>query len=70
MLKDFLQTTTVNAQTTIDKIYQLLGQAFRRAVERKYIIDNPMLREEVRKPKSIKETKVVEALSIDEEKNY
>lgn len=68
MLKDFLQTTTVNAQTTIDKIYQLLGQAFRRAVERKYIIDNPMLREEVRKPKSIKETKVVEALSIDEEK--
>lgn len=68
MIKDYLQTTTIYAQTTIDKIYQLLGQAFRRAIDRRYIIENPMLKEEVKKPKSDKKTKVVEALTIDEEK--
>lgn len=68
MLKDYLQTITNYAQTTIDKIYQLLGQAFRRAIDRRYIIENPMLKEEVKKPKSDKKTKVVESLTINEEK--
>ena len=67
MLKDYLQTITGYAQTTIDKIYQLLGQAFRRAIDRKYIIENPMLKEEVKKPKSNKKTKVIDALTIHEE---
>lgn len=68
MIKDYLQSITNYAQTTIDKIYQLLGQAFRRAIDRRYIIENPMLKEEVKKPKSDKKTKIVEALSVDEEK--
>lgn len=67
MIKDYLQTTTKYAQTTIDKIYQLLGQAFRRAIDRKYIVFNPMLTEEVKKPKSDKVTKKVEALTVEEE---
>lgn len=68
MLKDYLQSITSYAQTTIDKIYQLLGQAFRRSVDRRYILENPMLKEEVKKPKSDKKTKTVEALTLEEEK--
>ena len=67
MLKDYLQTVTQYAQTTIDKIYQLLGQAFRRAMDRRYILENPMLKEEVKKPKSSKKTKIVEALTMEEQ---
>lgn len=67
-IKDFLKTTTIYANSTIEKIYQLLGQSFRRAVERDYIIKNPMLFEEVKKPKSDKLDKEVVSLSIEEEK--
>lgn len=67
-IKDYLNTTTIYANTTIEKIYQLLGQTFRRAIERNYIIKNPMLFEEVKKPKSDKLDKEVISLSIEEEK--
>lgn len=67
-IKDFLKTITIYANSTIEKIYQLLGQTFRRAIERDYIIKNPMLFEEVKKPKSDKLDKEVISLSIDEEK--
>lgn len=67
-IKDFLKTVTIYANSTIEKIYQLLGQTFRRAVERDYIIKNPMLFEEVKKPKSDKPDKEVISLSIEEEK--
>ena len=68
-IKDFLKTVTIYANSTIEKIYQLLGQTFRRAVERDYIIKNPMLFEEVKKPKSDKLDKKVVSLSIEEEKS-
>lgn len=67
-VKDFLKTITKYANSTIEKIYQLLGQTFRRAVERDYIIKNPMLFEEVKKPKSDKLDREVISLSIEEEK--
>lgn len=67
-IKDYLKTITIYANSTIEKIYQLLGQTFRRAVERDYIVKNPMLFEEVKKPKSDKMNRVVISLSIDEEK--
>lgn len=67
-IKDFLKDITIYANSTIEKIYQLLGQTFRRAIERDYIIKNPMLFEEVKKPKSDKLDREVISLSIDEEK--
>lgn len=67
-IKDYLKTVTIYANSTIEKIYQLLGQTFRRAIERDYIIKNPMLFEEVKKPKSDKLDKEVVSLSIKEEK--
>lgn len=67
-IKDFLNNHTSYADSTLKKIYQLLGQTFKRAVERNYIIKNPITFEEARKPKSSKESSKVEALTIDEEK--
>lgn len=67
-IKDYLKTVTIYANSTIEKIYQLLGQSFRRAVERDYIIKNPMLFEEVKKPKSNKLDREVVSLSLEEEK--
>jgi len=67
-IKNYLHTTTCYANSTIEKIYQLLGQTFRRAVDRNYIIKNPMLAEEVKKPKSDKKNREVISLSIEEEK--
>lgn len=68
-IKNFMNTTTIYANSTIEKIYQMLGQTFRRAIERDYIIKNPMLFEEVKKPKSDKKDREVISLSVDEEKN-
>lgn len=67
-IKDYLKSITVYANSTIEKIYQLLGQTFRRAIERDYIVKNPMLFEEVKKPKSDKLDREVISLSIEEEK--
>lgn len=67
-IKLFLYSNTSYSESTIKKIYQLLGQTFRRALERNYISRNPMLFEESKKPKSNKETEKVEALTIEEEK--
>jgi len=66
-IKDYLKTITIYANSTIEKIYQLLGQTFRRAIERDYIIKNPMLFEEVKKPKSDKLDKEITSLSLEEE---
>ena len=67
-VKDYLKSVTIYANSTIEKIYQLLGQVFRRAIERDYIIKNPMLFEEVKRPISDKQDKEVISLSIEEEK--
>ena len=67
-IKDFLNDNVSYSESTLKKIYQLLGQTFRRAIERNYIIRNPITFEEARKPKSSKENSKVEALTINEEK--
>lgn len=67
-IKEFLNDNTDYADSTLKKIYQLLGQTFKRAIERNYILKNPITFEEARKPKSSKKSSKVEALTIDEEK--
>lgn len=67
-IKNFLNSNTNYAESTLKKIYQLLGQTFRRAIERDYIIKNPITFEEAKMPKSKKEKIKVEALTIEEEK--
>lgn len=67
-IKNFLNSNTDYSESTLKKIYQLLGQTFRRAIERDYINKNPMMFEEAKIPKSSKEKEKVESLSIEEEK--
>ena len=67
-IKDFLNGMTSYSNSVLQKIFQLLNQTFRRAVDRNYIIKNPMLAEEVKRPKSDKLDKEVVSLSIEEEK--
>lgn len=67
-IKIFLNDNINYSDSTLKKIYQLLGQTFKRAIERNYILKNPITYEEARKPKSSQKQSRVEALSIDEEK--
>ena len=67
-IKDFLNSKTTYSNSVLQKIFQLLGQTFRRAVDRNYINKNPMLSEEVKRPKSDKKDREVISLSIEEEK--
>ncbi len=67
-IKEFLNENTSYADSTLKKIYQLLGQSFKRAVERDYIVKNPIQFEEAKKPNSSQATTKVESLTVDEEK--
>lgn len=67
-IKDFLNSKTYYSNSVLQKIFQLLNQTFRRAVDRNYINRNPMLSEEVKRPKSDKKDREVISLSIEEQK--
>ena len=56
------------SQNTIDKIYALLYKGFKIASSERIISYNIMDNDTIKKPKSLKETLPVEALSINEEK--
>lgn len=56
------------AQTSIDKAWAFMKKTFKLAVSRRLIIYNPMDDETLLKPISKKETKVIDALTIEEEK--
>lgn len=67
-IKDFLNSKTHYSNSVLQKIFQLLNQTFRRAIDRNYINRNPMLSEEVKRPKSDKKDREVISLSIEEQK--
>ena len=56
------------SNSVIDKIWILLNKAFKIAISRRMIYWNPMEDIEISKPISKKATKIIEALSIEEEK--
>ena len=63
--KEFLREY---AQTSIDKAWTFIKKTFRLAVSRRLITYNPMDDETLLKPISKKETKVINSLTIEEEK--
>lgn len=67
-IKQFLQTITDYSNNSISKIYGMITKAFRIAISEKYIVYNPCESELIEKPKSKKQNKKVEALTIDEHK--
>lgn len=56
------------SNSSINKIYQQLNQAFKIAINRGYLMRNPMIN--VIKPRSCKEDKVVRALTVDEQQAF
>lgn len=67
-IQEYLNTLKHLSNSTINKIYQQFNQAFKVAISKGYIMRNPM--ENVIKPKSIKEDKIVRALTVDEQQNF
>ena len=67
-LQDFIDTKKIYANSSIDKIFEMLGTIFKEALKRDYILKNPMLN--VEKPKSNKSDEKVEAFSIEEQKAF
>lgn len=68
-LKTFFKDITKYSNSTIDKIYQLIHKAFKKALSRKIIIEDLFIDEdEIFKPKSIKADRIIEALTVEEQK--
>lgn len=65
LIKDFLKKKLYYSQSTIDKIYQLLNWAFKKAVRKKLILENPL--KDIKVPKSKKKTVKVRGLTIEEQ---
>ena len=66
-IQDYLNSLTHLSNSSIEKSHQQLNQTFRLALEKGYILQNPMIG--VLRPKSKKENKVVRALEVDEQQN-
>lgn len=62
----FFKSQLDYSQSCINKMYQLLGAVFIKAVNRKIIEDNPL--REIKRPKSNKKTIPVRALTVEEQK--
>ena len=62
----FFKTQLDYSQSCINKMYQLLGAVFIKAVNRKIIEDNPL--REIKRSKSNKKTIPVRALTVEEQK--
>lgn len=67
-IQEFLNSVKDLSDSYIKKLYEQFVQAYRRAEIKKYVTYNPMY--EVIKPKSNKQTKVVEALEINVQKEF
>ena len=67
-IQEFLNSLKDLSDSYIKKLYEQFVQAYHRAEIKKYISYNPMY--EVIKPKSNKQTKVVEALEINVQKEF
>ena len=64
----FLNSFKDFSNSTIEKIHQQLNQGFKIALNKGYIMQNPMI--DVIRPKSDKEDKDVRALTVDEQQQF
>lgn len=67
-LQDFMNKQKDYANSYIDKIYEMLGSVFKEAIKREIISKNPLLN--VLKPKSTKQDKKIDSLTIEEQKAF
>ena len=67
-LQEFINSKKHYSNSYIDKIYEMLGGIFREAIKKDIILKNPILN--VTKPKSLKKDKEIEALTIEQQKDF
>ena len=67
-IKKVLPNMIVYSNSIIEKMYRFFNKAFKIALSERLITFNPMENEEIKKPKSIKQTKRVEALTVQQHK--
>lgn len=68
-IKKYTPVLKMYSKNTIDKQWRMITKAFKLAQSKRIIQYNPMEDEEIKKPKSEKQNKPVEALTIDEQKH-
>lgn len=64
-IQEYLNSITHLSNSSIKKVYEQFNQVFRIAINKGYLIRNPMVN--VIRPKSLKEDKVVRALTVEEQ---
>lgn len=67
-LQAYMNSQTKLSNSSISKIYQQFNQVFKIAINKGYLMRNPMIN--VIKPKSLKENKIVRALTVEEQQEF
>ncbi len=67
-IQEYLNTIKYLSNSSINKIYQQFNQAFKTAISKGYLMQNPM--QNVIKPKSDKQDKIVRALTVEEQQAF
>lgn len=67
-IQEYLNSQTHLSNSSIKKLYQQFNQAFKIAINRGYLMQNPMIN--VIRPKSEKEDKEVRALTVEEQQAF
>ena len=67
-IQEYLNSIKDLSNSSIKKVYQQFNQAFKIAINRGYLMRNPMIN--VIRPKSSKEDKIVRALTVEEQQAF
>ena len=67
-IQEYINSVSTLSNSSINKIYQQLNQAFKIAINKGYLMQNPMTN--VIKPRSLKKDKEVRALTVDEKQAF
>ena len=67
-IQQYLNSQTYLSNSSINKIYQQFNQTFKIAINKGYLLKNPMIN--VIKPKSVKQDKEVRALTFEEQQEF
>lgn len=67
-IQQYLNSLQYLSNSSIKKVYQQFNQAFKIAINKGYLMQNPMTN--VIQPRSVKEDKIVRALTVDEQQNF
>lgn len=67
-IQDYMNSMTHLSNSSINKIFQQFNQAFKIAINKGYLMQNPMVN--IIKPKSNKDDKVVRALTVEEQQAF